>query len=1808
MNHRKMHVAVTAGLVAALTVGSTPMPVLAATEQPSAQAQQAADATAAAAGTEDQEAQPQARSTEGDTAEAAPEAEEAEELTVESVVNPDAVDVPAGAASLPQTVTVRMSDGSAQERAVQWGVEGADQDDPEALPEGSYVLTGVVEGTDQTASLSLTVSKPVDQADADAAEPSDTIVDNDSSLEGEKDEGAGAEAAEAQGVDTQSVAGETARAAGQASVVVDGQTWTYDKMSTVTPVGVNPNSRPELNGAISLTCAETGEPATVYLNGVWDLSQMPTEGDGYPTQAGTYTVTQTYGNYGSRFDGVTFEADVEVKEVQAIPSLSVTQYVGATNLGLGYSTEIVLDDGSTCQTSINWNQEEFDAATAGLATPGDYEVTGTLYMSNITVTATVRVLEIREAYSVSLYTTPGTAPSLPSSVTVELSSGETRTVSVTWDPIDPSQYAETGYFDTMGTVDNSNVRVRAEVRVSDIVSIGEANSTIAVGGRLPWHPSVTVTYELGTTSVFPDWEEPPADDPRWSQAGTFDIYGAIPGTDEKAVLHVTVIDPQSYDREVDYKVTQGRSTLPGSVSVEKPDGTTSMLDVDWTWPDSSLFDRVGTFDVEGVISGTDLPVTLHVTVVGIESVGEVSAVTTTEGVLPQLPYSVPVTYTDGTTGDEQVDWDLVSLDDVKADNSPLTVHGVTHYGGFKSVSVQVNVLWTQPARETLPVSTLAGVAPQLPSSYSMVMSDGTERYMNVQWETPDPTAYATAGRSFKVNGYVAGSDYPLTAEVSVYNAVDGTEKELSTAVGIAPRLESSTSITLENGDTLYISNRVLWDAVDESAYAQAGSFDVNGSIMGTSTQMVTHVTVSELAALRGLDDSIEYLIGSGTTNPSYVLPSTAAGYLDDGAYVSVPVEWTDVNDAFLTTPGTYTARATVNGEPFTMTIHSYKIVSDVTATESVSFLAGVAPTYLYGDCTAEVDDGSGQTATKTFEYNAYELSFDDADLTAGDHQVTVPAYVQGPRGSVETSVNVTLHAYPSVIRQEEVNVWTLPGNAPSLPQMVEVTPGDANPVAAIADFLGSLVGARDADEPETLRVNVTWDDVDPAQYADDKDGSTFTVKGTINGTDIGVTATVEVASIASIAIPQVTTAPGVAPQLPDWVTVTTSTGSQHNVYFSPSESIPGSAYQEAGASFTVEGTLEIRGGASQQVVIPVTVVAPSGVVEGDDLNNLLSLTTDVGTMPQLPSSVPVALDNGAVIPLDVTWEPLSYQQFQQVGTVTATGQVEDLASQPAEVARALAASNGEVTATISVVEPSDEPALSYVVPQYAFIAQGDANDFSEDGADGTSVSVRLSDGTYQAVNVTWNTDEVDFNTPGTYAMHGTVDGYDKQAVMYVTVTAASQLAQSVEPFTYTVKVSDADRDQIALALPQQIVVTYSDGTRGLADVLWDLSGLTDKALSEPGEIAITGTVTGTDLTAKATIKIVADDSDEAYATGVEDLALISTYETIAPELPAQVALTMSDGTTKNVDVVWNGLSANDWAEGKAGTSFTVTGVTVEGGFTVTATINVLDLVHAESISIAGEGVEDGKATVEKGDKLALSAAVSPADAYYQDITWSSSNEEVATVDSDGVVTALRGGEATITASNAEGVEASITVTVPRSAESLTVTSGKTTYTLGEAFDASSLKVQVAYDDGSAEDVAADAYTVSAPDMTTAGEKTVTVSWNEQPEITGTLTITVVDPNEPSGNPVNKPGSKPGAGATGNEVGPTTGQGGSGAAGGSAAQGADAQGQGSTSQKQGLPTTADTGMLASVTAGGAGIAALFGAWVARRRARRAEREE
>ena len=90
----------------------------------------------------------------------------------------------------------------------------------------------------------------------------------------------------------------------------------------------------------------------------------------------------------------------------------------------------------------------------------------------------------------------------------------------------------------------------------------------------------------------------------------------------------------------------------------------------------------------------------------------------------------------------------------------------------------------------------------------------------------------------------------------------------------------------------------------------------------------------------------------------------------------------------------------------------------------------------------------------------------------------------------------------------------------------------------------------------------------------------------------------------------------------------------------------------------------------------------------------------------------------------------------------------------------------------------------------------------------------------------------------------------------------------------------------------------------------------------------------------------------------------------------------------------------------------------------------------EPVQVTDVELDITQKALNVGDTFTLTATVKPDNATDKSVTWSSSNTSVATVDENGVVTAVAEGTATITATASNGVEASCTVTVKQKGDSI----------------------------------------------------------------------------------------------------------------------------------------------------------------------------
>ena len=165
-----------------------------------------------------------------------------------------------------------------------------------------------------------------------------------------------------------------------------------------------------------------------------------------------------------------------------------------------------------------------------------------------------------------------------------------------------------------------------------------------------------------------------------------------------------------------------------------------------------------------------------------------------------------------------------------------------------------------------------------------------------------------------------------------------------------------------------------------------------------------------------------------------------------------------------------------------------------------------------------------------------------------------------------------------------------------------------------------------------------------------------------------------------------------------------------------------------------------------------------------------------------------------------------------------------------------------------------------------------------------------------------------------------------------------------------------------------------------------------------------------------TVKDSGDESATEATLEVDETLQLSA--TLSPDDVTETTVTWTSGNPTVARVNGDGL-VTALATGET----TITGETING---LTAEFKVTVIKTPTSVTI---GAADGITTLAVGNTLQLTANVEPADATDKSVTWSSDNEEVATVSTTGLVSAHSTGEVTISAKTANDIAAQYKLTV-----------------------------------------------------------------------------------------------------------------------------------------------------------------------------------
>ena len=223
----------------------------------------------------------------------------------------------------------------------------------------------------------------------------------------------------------------------------------------------------------------------------------------------------------------------------------------------------------------------------------------------------------------------------------------------------------------------------------------------------------------------------------------------------------------------------------------------------------------------------------------------------------------------------------------------------------------------------------------------------------------------------------------------------------------------------------------------------------------------------------------------------------------------------------------------------------------------------------------------------------------------------------------------------------------------------------------------------------------------------------------------------------------------------------------------------------------------------------------------------------------------------------------------------------------------------------------------------------------------------------------------------------------------------------------------------------RLAATVSPGNATDKTIIWSSDNETVATVSSAGDVVakvpgianISVKTHDGGMTATCRVTVV---SKKISVSGVSlDNATLSMIEgetrtlkaAVTPEDATDKSVTWSSDNTSVADVTSTGVVV-----AKTPGTATITVKTNDGGKTADCRVTV----QSKIVSVYGVSLSDYYLSMTEDDTYALTATVMPEDATDKTVTWSSSNTDVATVSSEGLVTARSEGSAEITVKTNEG--------------------------------------------------------------------------------------------------------------------------------------------------------------------------------------------
>lgn len=819
--------------------------------------------------------------------------------------------------------------------------------------------------------------------------------------------------------------------------------------------------------------------------------------------------------------------------------------------------------------------------------------------------------------------------------------------------------------------------------------------------------------------------------------------------------------------------------------------------VTWDRVAEDAYAKDGSFKVKGKLQG-GAKATITVDVCSVTSIAVPERITTANGVVPELPWSVSVATSDGKTHNAQVQWDYVRPSvytgepgQVTTVSGTLFASGLDGYGDGTNTGLTVQTkIVIQGVEKAIDngetaVTTKAGTAPAMPSKMAVEMSDGSVSTAAIDWDPIAPEKYEQPG-TFYATGHVVG-------------------------------FEAAAVMALLDDD------------------GQKVGVDENGNV-------TAKVTVADKKAKK-VALQPEAVVVNTTVGSMLELPDAVSVYYSDGSardtrgsLGGIEIEkWTDTDGIDLSKPlakkGTYKLVGklkdidNVNAIVYVNVSEAPRTITKLEA-KSFSVAKGTSKQDLYAQMPKQVVATYSDGSTDLLDIDVWDLSNVTDKLLNGTGSVEITGTVKLNGAKVTCNVTVVDQEAQTPDYVEPIDVIEIADNAK---------------VSDLMDKLPSKVTVVMKDGKTKKETPVKWSQVDSLGRA----GTEFEVTGL---TDNGMTVKVQVKVTAhivdidvaeDIVVVRGTKADDVLAKLPATVTVIYSDGTESDV--DVKWDIKGLSDKD----FAKEGEVTVKGkvaGTDQKAECTITVVKsdaeiPASVepIAGISVPEGASADAVREALKGVKATV-LMKDGKTTAESEITWTEVPAAAATYGNSVVAKGVTKN-GNLPVEVV---------VTSTTTINKVAEVPQIT---------VERDAKADTVTGQLLKKVTVTYSDGHTDEAAVTWNTDGLDkqLAAVGEYTIEGSVEGTTLKATCKLVVeTPASEIP--VRPATFApVEVFEASSAADVLkALPKKVSVMMKDGSQEDYDVDWENVPALDWGADD---VTVGGKVRGTELTVSCMVRV-----------------------------------------------------------------------------------------------------------------------------------------------------------------------------------------------------------------------------------------------------------------------------------------------------------------------------------------------------------------